>query len=71
MEPDLFAETDLAVGDGTEITLLDYGLTLRAVVRNRAGDHCGVKFLAASAEEAEHLGRFRQMLSAKAGPLYS
>jgi hypothetical protein len=71
VEADLFAETDLALGDGAEITLTDYGLTLRGVVRNRAGDYCGVKFLAESAEEAEHLGRFRQMLSEKVGPLHA
>jgi hypothetical protein len=64
-----FADTDLAVGDEAEIAFTEYDLTLRGVVRNRTGDHCGVKFLAASAEEAEQLALYRQTLSGKAGPL--
>jgi hypothetical protein len=65
-----FADTDLAIGDETEIAFPDYNdLTLRGVVRNRAGHNCGVKFLAASAEEAENLGLFRQILSSRMGCL--
>ena len=56
------SDADLAIGDEAEIALADYDLTLRGVVRNRAGNQYGVKFLAASAEEAEQLGLFRQML---------
>jgi hypothetical protein len=69
-DDDLFAE-DLVVGDGAEITLTDYNLTLTGVIRNRVGDHCGVQFLITSAEDAEHLGRFRQMLSEKVGCLHA
>jgi hypothetical protein len=67
----LFADTDLAVGDEAEIEVADYRLTLRGVVRNRAGDQYGVKFLATSADEAEQLGLFRQILCRKVGPLGS
>jgi hypothetical protein len=63
------ADTDLAIGDEAEITLTDYHLTLRGVVRDRAGDLYGVEFLATSAEETEQLGLFRQILSSKIGRL--
>ncbi len=66
-----FADTELSIGDEAEITLADYGLTLRAVVRNRTGNQYGVKFLATSAEEAEQLGLFRQNLSGRMGRLYA
>jgi len=58
-----FADTDLAIGDEAEIAFTNLFLIVRAVVRNRAGNHHGVKFLATSTEEAEHLGRFQQILS--------
>ena len=64
-----FADTDLAIGDEAEITLTDYDLTLRGVVRDRAGNQYGVEFLATSAAEAEHLGLFREILRSKVGPL--
>jgi len=64
-----FSDTELLIGDEAEITLADYGLTLRAVVCNCTGDQYGVKFLATSAEEAEQLGLFRQILSRRMGPL--
>ena len=64
-----FADLELAIGDEGEIALTDYDLTLGAVVRNRAGNQYGVKFLANSAEEAEQLGLFRKILSSKMGRL--
>jgi hypothetical protein len=64
-----FADTDLAIGDEVEITLTDYHLTLRGVVRNRAGNQYGVEFLATSAEEGEQLGLFREILRSKVGSL--
>ena len=67
----VFGEADLVVGDEAEITLTDYNLTLTGVIRNRVGDHCGVQFLITSAEDAEHLGRFRQMLGEKVGCLHA
>ena len=70
-EANLFMEADIAVGDRAEITLTDYDLTLRGVIRNRAGDHCGLQFLAVSPEHAKHLGLFRQILSEKVGRLHA
>lgn len=67
----LLADTELAVGDEAEIVLADYNVTLRAVVRNRTGNHCGVKFLATTPQEAEELARFRQDLSKRMGCLYA
>jgi hypothetical protein len=67
----LFADTELLIGDEADITLADYGVTLRAVVRNRTGNQYGVKFLATSAEEAEQLGLFRQNLSSRMGHLHA
>jgi PilZ domain len=64
-----FADTDLTIGDETEIAFTDYDLTVRAVIRNRAGTQYGVKFLATSAEEAEQLGLFRRNLSSRMGRL--
>ena len=66
-----FADLELAIGDEAEIALTDYDLALGAVVRNRAGNQYGVKFLATSAEEAEQLGLFRKLLSSKMGRLYA
>ncbi len=65
----ILADTELAIGDEAEIEFSDYNLTLRGVVRNQAGIHYGIKFIATSADEAERLGRFRQLLKAKVGPL--
>jgi hypothetical protein len=65
----LLADTELAVGDEAEIAFTDYDLTLRAVVCNRAGNQYGVKFLSTSAEEAEQLGLFRQILRSQVGRL--
>lgn len=62
-------DTDLAIGDEAEITLTDYDLTLRGVVRDREGNQYGVEFLATSTEEAEQLGLFRQILRTKVGCL--
>jgi len=64
-----FADTDLAIGDEVEIALTDYQLTLRGVIRDRAGDRYGVEFLSTGAEEDERLGLFRQILSRKLGCL--
>ena len=63
------ADTDLAIGDEAEIALTDYGLTLRGVVLNRAGNEYGVEFVASSAEETEQLALFRQILRSKVGHL--
>jgi len=64
-----FADTDLEIGDEAEIAFTDHSLTVRAVVRNRGGNQHGVKFLATSADEAEQLALFRQVLSSKMGRL--
>jgi hypothetical protein len=64
------ADTDVEIGDEVEIAFTDRDdLILRGVVRNRAGNQYGVKFLATSAEEARQLGVFRQILSSKMGRL--
>jgi hypothetical protein len=65
----LFSDTDLAIGDEAEIAVTDFHLTLRGVVRDSTGNQYGVKFLATSAEEAEQLGLFRQILRGKVGRL--
>jgi hypothetical protein len=62
-----FADAGLEIGDEVEITLTDYGLTLRGVIRNYARTQYGVKFLATSPDEAEQLGLFRQKLSSNIG----
>ena len=63
-----FAETDLSIDDEAEIAFTEYeDLTLRGVVRNRAGHQHGVKFVATSAEEAEKLGLFRKNLRGRMG----
>ena len=64
-----FADTDLPIGDEVEITLTDYRLTLRGVIRDRTGDRYGVEFLAMRAEEKEQLRLFREILSSKLGCL--
>jgi hypothetical protein len=56
------ADTNLAIGDEAEIAVTDFCLTLRGIVRDQAGNQYGVKFLATSAEEAEQLALFRQIL---------
>jgi len=65
----LLADTELAIGDEAELQFTDYDVTLRGVVRNRAGNHYGVKFVATSADEAAQLGLFRQILSSRMGRL--
>ena len=64
-----FADTELAIGDEVEIELMDYQLTLRGEIRDRADNQYGVEFLATNAEENEQLGLFRQILSSKLGCL--
>jgi len=64
-----FADTDLEVGDKVEIALPDYQLRLSGVIRDRAGNQYGVEFVAASAEENEQLGLFREILTNKLGCL--
>ena len=64
-----FADTELAIGDEVEITLTDYQLTLRGVIRDRTDNRYGVEFVATSAEEREQLGLFRHNLTSKLGPL--
>ncbi len=64
-----FADTDLAIGDEVEIAFTDYHLKLRGVIRDRAGNQYGVKFLATSPEENEQLELFRQNLSSSLGCL--
>jgi hypothetical protein len=64
------ADIELVIGDEAEIAFTDYDdLTLRGVVRNRVGNQYGVKFVVTSAEEAEQLGLFRQILSRELGRL--
>lgn len=65
----LLADPELAVGDEAEIQLTEHDLRLRGIVRNQAGNHYGVKFIATTAEEAEHLALFRQLLTSKVGRL--
>ena len=64
-----FADTELEFGDEAEIAFTDHSLTVRAVVRNRTGNQLGMKFVATSAEETEHLALFRRMLASKMGRL--
>jgi PilZ domain-containing protein len=63
----LYAETELSIGSEAEIEFTPphfYSpVTLRGLIRNRAGDLYGVEFLANSAPEKEQLGLFRQALA--------
>jgi len=62
----VYADAELVIGDEAEIEFTNYGLTLRGVVRNHAGDNLyGVEFLATNATEGEYLAFFRQVLRAK------
>jgi len=61
------ANCDLAIGEEVEVAFMEYQLSLRGVIRNRAGDQYGVEFLAANAEQNQQLGRFRQILSDRLG----
>lgn len=63
------ADTDLGIGDEVEIALTDYQLSLRGVIRDRAGRQYGVEFLATSPEENDQLELFRQILTSKLGSL--
>lgn len=62
-------DADLPVGAQVEVAFTQYQLTLTGVIRNRAGNVYGVEFAATTAEENEHLERFRQILNSKLGPL--
>jgi PilZ domain len=61
---------ELSLGTVAEIEFMpaafDFPLTLRGVVRNRAGNEYGVEFLVTSAAENEHLAIFREILHSKA-----
>ncbi len=67
----LLGDPELVIGDEVQIELIDYELRLRGVVRNHAGNYHGVQFVFTTAEEAEHLARFRQVLTSTGGPLYA
>src|ERR1700740_3434055 len=60
---------ELSIGTQAEIQLptaaFDFPLTLRGVVRNRAGGQYGVEFLVTNAAEHEHLIIFREILHSK------
>lgn len=66
----MYTSADLSVGTQAEIEFtpasFDFPLTLKGVVRNRAGNGYGVEFLATSAAENEHLTIFREILHTKA-----
>jgi len=63
----VYADTELSIGSEAEIAFTPPHfyppVTLRGVIRNRAGDLYGVEFLAKSAAEKEQLGLFRQILA--------
>jgi hypothetical protein len=63
------AELSIGAQAKIEFALLsfDFPLTLRGVVRNRAGNQYGVEFLVTSAAEQEHLILFGEILRRKAG----
>jgi hypothetical protein len=67
----MHTNADLSIGTEAEIEFtpasFDFPLTLKGVVRNRAGNEYGVEFLATSAAENEHLTIFREILHSKAG----
>ena len=66
----MYTKAELSVGTQAEIEFtpaaFDFPLTLRGVVRNRAGNEYGVEFLVTSAAENEHLAIFREILHSKA-----
>ena len=63
----VYADTELSIGDQAEIEFtpphFDPAVTLRGVIRNRAGNLYGVEFLATRAVEKEQLGLFRKILA--------
>jgi hypothetical protein len=63
----VYADTELSIGDQTEIEFTPPhfypAVTLRGVIRNRAGNLYGVEFLATRAAEKEQLGLFRKILA--------
>jgi len=67
----IYTSAELSIGTqvGIEFTppSFDFPLTLRGVVRNRAGNQYGVAFLVTSAAEQEHLILFGEILRSKAG----
>jgi len=64
---EVYANTQLSIGDRAEIELTPPhfypAVTLRGVVRNRAGNLYGVEFLATNAAEKQQLGLFRKILA--------
>jgi hypothetical protein len=63
----VYADRELGIGDQAEIEFTPphfySAVTLRGVVRNRAGDLYGVAFLAKSATDEEQLNLFRRILA--------
>jgi PilZ domain len=66
----IYAKAELSIGTEAKIEFapasFDFPLTLKGVVRNRAGGQYGVEFLVTSAAENEHLTIFREILRSKA-----
>jgi hypothetical protein len=67
----MYTNAELSIGTQAAIQFtpaaFDFPLTLRGVVRNRAGGQYGVEFLVTSAAENEHLTIFREILHNKVG----
>ena len=67
----IHTNTELSIGTQAKIEFallsFDFPLTLRGVVRNRAGNQYGVEFLETTAAEREHLILFSEILRCKAG----
>jgi hypothetical protein len=67
----MYTNAELSIGTQTKIEFaplsFDFPLTLRGVVRNRAGNKYGVEFLETSAAQNEHLTIFREILHSKLG----
>ena len=63
----VYTNTELSIGSEAEIAFTPPHfyppVTLRGVIRNRAGDLYGVEFLAKSAAEKKQLALFRQVLA--------
>jgi hypothetical protein len=63
----VYADAELSIGSEAEIEFTPPHfyppVTLRGVIRNRAGDLYGVEFLARSGAENEQLALFRQILA--------
>jgi len=64
---------ELSIGTQAKIEFappsFDCALTLRGVVRNRAGSQYGVEFLVTSAAEKQHLILFQEILRTEVGCL--